>query len=329
MNDRIIASPEVSIVVPVYRSERILPALVQQVEVALTNAGIADRFEIIFVCDASPDGSWDVIRSLASRFDFVRGICLRRNAGQHNATMAGLHFAKGAAIVVMDDDLQHPPFEIPRMLDELKRGFDVCYTRYRNRRHSWWKKAGSWINDRAATALLRKPRDLYLSSFKAMRREIALEIIKYDGPYAYLDGLILDVTSSISSIEIEHGERAVGVGNYTFGRSLSLWLKMATSFSIYPLRVLSFLGASLGIASIGAIFYIAIAKFQNPSIQTGWASLIATILFVGGVQLIGLGLIGEYLGRVYIKLNRRPQFVVRSDTNSTETNSDFRTPNPE
>ena len=319
--------PAVSVVVPVYRSAQILPSLVAATEAALRSAGLTGSFEIVLVCDASPDESWNVIRSLASEFAFVRGVCLRRNAGQHNATMAGLHHATGASIVIMDDDLQHPPAAIPLMLAELDKGYDVCYTRYRNRRHALWKKAGSWLNDVVATALLGKPRDLYLSSFKAMRREVALEVIRYDGPYAYVDGLILDVTRSISSIEIEHGDRASGTGNYTLGRSLSLWMKMATSFSVYPLRVMACIGALLGLASLLTIGYIVAAKFHDPSIQAGWTSLIATILFVGGAQLIGLGLIGEYLGRAYLKLNGKPQFVVRSVT-WTDAGSPGAAPSP-
>jgi undecaprenyl-phosphate 4-deoxy-4-formamido-L-arabinose transferase len=235
--------------------------------------------------------------------------------------MAGLHAASGKVVVIMDDDLQHPPSAIPEMLAELEKGFDVCYTRYKNRRHALWKKAGSRLNDIVATALLEKPRDLYLSSFKALRKEVVMEVIKYTGPYAYVDGLILDITRSICSIEIQHGERASGVGNYNLRQSFSLWMKMATSFSVYPLRLMAVLGAGLGVASILTIIYIILAKLQDPAIQAGWSSLIAVILFVGGTQLIGLSLIGEYLGRAYIKLNGKPQFVVATTTFSGTQNT--------
>lgn len=301
-------------VVPVYRSAEILPALVGRIAAALGGTGSAGNFEIVLVCDASPDRSWDVIESLSRDHAFVRGIRLRRNAGQHNATMAGLHFASGRSIVIIDDDLQHPPEAIPRMLAELDRGFDVCYTRYLHRQHALWKQVGSRLTDICASLLLGKPRGLYLSSFKAIRREIAIEIIKYDGPYAYVDGLILDVTRSISAIDIEHQPRAAGKGNYNLGRSVSLWLKLATSFSVIPLRMMSLLGALIGLLSFCMIVYVIVAKLRDPTISAGWASLVATILFVGGVQLVGIGLLGEYLGRAYLKLNRKPQFVVGSDT---------------
>jgi glycosyltransferase involved in cell wall biosynthesis len=314
MDDGSVRRVAVSVVVPVYRSAQILPQLVRSTRVALEGAGLPGEFELIFVCDASPDDSWQTIRTLASENAFVRGICLRLNTGQHNATMAGLHHARGRSIVVMDDDLQHPPEAIPRLIARLEEGFDVCYTHYHNRRHALWKKAGSWINDTVATLLLDKPRGLYLSSFKAMRREIAEEVTKYDGPYAYVDGLILDITRSIGTIEIEHRERMAGRSNYGLRRSMSLWLKMATSFSVVPLRLAAILGALLGTLSLCIIVYVVWAKLHDPSIPAGWTSLIATILFVGGAQLVGLGLIGEYLGRAYLKLNRKPQFVIREAT---------------
>lgn len=318
MVDRSGTPVDVSVVVPVYRSAEILPSLVSATTAALNDAGWEGRFEIILVSDASPDHSWNVIASLAREFPVVRGINLRRNAGQHNATMAGLHHARGMAIVVMDDDLQHPPTAIPTLLGKLDLGYDVCYTHYINRRHALWKKVGSWINDVVATALLQKPSGLYLSSFKAMRREIVAEITKYDGPYAYVDGLILDVTRSICSVDIEHRERAIGGGNYNLVRSVSLWLKMATSFSVYPLRLMALLGAVLGVLSVGMMGYIVWIKLSDPSIPAGWASLIAAILFVGGAQLFGLGVIGEYLGRAYLKLNHKPQFVIRDVTWASE-----------
>jgi polyisoprenyl-phosphate glycosyltransferase len=307
-------TPLLSIVVPVYRSAEILPLLVAQTELALKGTDAEGRFEMVLVCDASPDSSWQVIESLARQHAYVRGVDLRRNAGQHNATMAGLHYAGGRYVVIMDDDLQHPPAAIPRMLAVLADGYDVCYAQYLHRQHPLWKRLGSAFNNVVATWLLDKRRDLYLSSFKALDGEVVAEVIRYEGPYAYLDGLILDVTRSITSIDIEHQPRASGTGNYGLRRSLSLWFKMATSFSVAPLRVLSLLGALLGMASLLMIGCIIVIKLRDPSIPAGWASLIATVLFMGGTQLVGLGLLGEYLGRTYLTINRKPQFVVRETT---------------
>ena len=305
--------PALSVVVPVYRSAPILPELVAQIEDAVPGA-TRGECELVLVCDASPDDSWAVIQRLKARHPFVRGVLLRKNAGQHNATMAGLRFARGARIVVMDDDLQHPPSAIPMLLAALDGGYDVCYTTYRERKHALWKRVGSSVNDLAATLLLKKPRGLYLSSFKAMNAAVAREIINYDGPYAYVDGLILDVTRSITSVAVDHGQRAAGTGNYNLRRSISLWLKMATSFSVFPLRLLSIGGSILAIVSLAMMAVVIAAKLLDPSMPAGWPSLMATILLVGGLQMIGLGLIGEYLGRAYLKLNGKPQYVVRETT---------------
>lgn len=305
---------KLSIVVPVYRSAAILPDLVGQIAAEMGKENLDGQFELLLINDASPDDSWRVIKNLAREHPFVRGISLRRNFGQHNAIMAGLNHARGRFIVLMDDDLQHPPDAIGDILRALSDGYDVCYTRYVNRQHALWKKLGSLFNDWAATRLLGKPRGLYLSSFKGLRREVALEIIRYDGPYAYVDGLILDITRSITSIDIEHQARQEGQGNYNLTRSISLWLKMATSFSILPLRIATGLGFALSVLSFAMIVFVIIQKMRHPEFPAGWSSLIATILFIGGIQTLCIGMIGEYLGRTYLKLNRKRQFVIGDTT---------------
>ena len=305
---------KLSIVVPVYRSASILPVLVQQVQEVMVNEGLSDAFELILVNDAGPDNSWDVIRSLAETHKFIRGINLRKNAGQHNAIMAGFNHVRGRIVAVMDDDLQHPPTALIDIMRALEEGHDVCYTKYLNRQHAGWKQAGSRFNDYVATLLLGKPKGLYLSSFKAMRREIVDEIIKYDGPYTYIDGLILDVTQSITSVDIVHQARHEGESNYNLRRLLSLWLKMATSFSILPLRFATYMGFALAALSLVMVVFVVVAKFLHPEYPPGWASLIAVILFIGGVQTLCIGMVGEYLGRTYLKLNRRQQFIIGSTT---------------
>ncbi len=307
-------SCDLSIVVPVYRSASILPKLVEQIYQEMSKEELTEKFELLLINDASPDNSWEIIRSLASKHSFIRGISLRRNFGQHNAIMAGLNHVNGKYIVLMDDDLQHPPHAIGDMLLALQQGYDVCYTKYLNRRHAAWKQLGSKFNNWVATHLLGKPKELYLSSFKAMSRDIADEIIKYDGPYAYVDGLILDVTRSITTIDIQHQSRHEGIGNYNFRRSLSLWLKMATSFSVLPLRLATYTGFILAALSSVMIVFVIFQKILNPELPAGWTSLIATILFIGGIQTLCIGMIGEYLGRTYLKLNYKPQFVVGATT---------------
>ena len=303
-----------SIIVPVYRSASILPLLVEKVQKEMRSMNLQDSFELLLVNDASPDNSWDVICDLAMQDPFVKGISLRRNFGQHNATMAGLNYATGDIVVIMDDDLQHPPEAIKSMISALNEGYDVCYTHYNNRQHAAWKKLGSLFNDWIASHLIGKPKGIYLSSFKAVRKEVIEEVIKYTGPYAYLDGLILGVTQSITAINIEHQPRHEGTGNYNFRRSVSLWLKMATSFSILPLRIASWIGFTIAGFSSLMIVYVVVKKILNPELAAGWASLIATILMIGGIQLLCLGVIGEYLGRTYLKFNDKPQFVVASHT---------------
>lgn len=303
-----------SIVIPVYRSAPILPKLVEAIAAEMQTEGLTGKFELILVNDCSPDNSWHVIRELAKSHDFVKGITLRRNVGQHNAIMAGLHQVSGEYVVLMDDDLQHPPSAIADIVKALADGYDVCYTNYLNRQHAAWKKLGSWFNDRMATLLLGKPKGLYLSSFKGLRREIADEVIQYDGPYTYIDGLILDVTRSITTVDIEHQARFEGESNYTFGRLFSLWMKMATSFSVFPLRLATYAGFGLAALSLVMIFVVIGQKLLFPELPRGWASTIATILFIGGIQTLCIGLVGEYLGRTYLKLNRKRQFVIGNTT---------------
>lgn len=300
-----------SIVIPVYGSERVLPELVAQIRRVVE--GIDDvrhNYEIIFVCDRSPDNSWRVIQSLSSDFPQLHGILLRMNAGQHNALMAGFAQARGEIIVTMDDDLQHSPADIPKLLLELSQGHDVAYARFKKRKHAPWKIAGSRLNDVVAGYLMQKPRGLYLSPFRAMKAAIRDEILLYRGPYVYVDGLILTVTRNIATVDVDHHDRYAGDSGYSFRKSVSLWLKMATSFSIVPLRLTSLLGLFFsGFGFLLAILLV-IQKFTLNIMPIGWSSLIVTILIIGGVQLLALGMLGEYLGRVLLTINSRPQYVV-------------------
>ena len=315
-------SPEVSIVIPVYRSRECLAALVRELTDVLADAVGDGSYEIILVNDDSPDDSWLEIVRLATVYVSVKGVSLSRNFGQHNATMAGLREARGRFVVVMDDDLQHPPSAIPQILAQLQGGADVCYTVYRARKHALWKKMGSWVNDAAATVLLGKPRGLYLSSFKGMTRIVVDAVTTYDGPFTYLDGLILDVTRKIAIVTIKHGHRFAGEGNYGLVKSLSLWLKMATSFSILPLRLASLAGMLLGIAAAATAGYIVVGVFLFGATYPGWASIMVAVLVVGSMQLLGIGLIGEYMGRAYLRMNNKPQFVVRERTLSVAASND-------
>ncbi len=304
-----------SIVIPVYGSEKVLPELVTRLQAVLDSIDhLRTNYEVIFVCDCSPDHSWEAIQALSIQYSWVQGILLRMNAGQHNALMAGFAQARGKIIVTMDDDLQHSPSDIPALLDELARGRDAVYASFKERKHAGWKIAGSRLNDLVAGYLMQKPKGLYLSPFRAIKNSIREDILRYQGPYVYVDGLILSVTRNIGTIKVDHHDRYAGESGYSFRKSFSLWLKMATSFSIVPLRITSFVGICF--AGLGFLFAVAliIQKFTLDLMPVGWSSLIVTILIVGGVQLLALGMLGEYLGRVLLTLNSRPQYVVGETT---------------
>jgi undecaprenyl-phosphate 4-deoxy-4-formamido-L-arabinose transferase len=210
----------------------------------------------------------------------------------------------------MDDDLQHLPEDIPRLLEQIDSGFDVVYAKFINRHHPLWKIAGSHLNNLVAAYLIKKPIDLYLSPFRAFRSFIKDEIIKYQGPYVYIDGLILSVTKNISSVQVEHQPRYDGNGYYGFRKSISLWLKMATSFSVVPLRITSIAGMVISFIGFLLAFFLVVQKLMFDSMPIGWSSLIVTILIIGGIQLLAIGMVGEYLGRVLLTINSRSQFLI-------------------
>lgn len=300
---------EISIVVPVYRSAPILPALVKRVSEAL-NEKFAS-FELILVNDCSPDTSWKVITSLASEYAFIVGLDLRKNVGQDNAIMAGLNHAKGNVIIIMDDDLQHRPEDIHLLVEKLSQGYDVCYAHFQSKKQAWWKNAGSWLNGRLASWVIGKPSHIYLSPFKAITQGVVEEMRKYRGPFAYIDGLIWTITSRCTQIPITHFARAEGDGNYNLARSIRVWLKLFTGFSVKPLRIITVIGFITSSLSflLGVAFII--AHFLDAYPVEGWASLFVSILFLGGIQLTCLGMLGEYIGRTYLRLSDQPQYSVR------------------
>jgi len=297
-----------SIVIPVYNSERIVAELVRRIAQA-----VKCEYELILVNDGSADRSWQMIEQACDGYPAVRGINLRINTGQHNAIMAGLRAARGELIVVMDDDLQHAPEDIGKLQAKIGEGYDLCYATFRRPKHARWKTAGSAFRDLTVHALLGVPRGIRISSFKAMKADIAREITRYEGPFPYVDGLALMVTRSVANVELEHHPRLDGRGHYSLRRSLSLWAKVAMNFSVVPLRVASWLG--LGFAAIGFLYAVALVAqqlfFERIEVP-GWASIVIAILIVGGVQLLALGAIGEYLGRAYLHMTAKPQYVVKS-----------------
>jgi len=247
---------------------------------------------------------------------------LARNFGEHNAVMCGLHYVTGDCVAIIDDDFQNPPNQIIRLVEKLQEGYDVVFSHYEKKHHDWFRNFGSSFNDWVATRLLKKPPGLYLSSFKVINRFLIDTVKGYEGPYPYIDGLILRSTSAIGQQLCQHSQREMGQSNYTLSRLIRLWLNMFTGFSILPLRVASILGlvmsaAGFALALLFAISWIFGGIFREETIPPGWASLIVTITIFAGLQLCVLGAIGEYLGRVFQTTSRSPQFVVR-ETLGTE-----------
>lgn len=300
----------ITIVIPVYNGAGTIKGVVDKLVSTLD----AKTLQIVLVNDGSKDNSCQVCRALSLEYSsIVKFVDLAKNFGEHNAVMAGLHYADGDYVVIMDDDFQNPPEEVPRLVCEaVEHEYDIVYTFYRKKEHSWGRNLGSWFNDRVATILLDKPRDLYLSSFKCLSRLAVNEITKYTGPYPYIDGLALRCTRNIGKIQVHHEKRQGGRSGYTFRKLVHLWLNMFVNFSVIPLRVSSVLG--LVFSSLGVILGICVTweKMSNPAMPVGWTSLIITVVVFSGVQLFMLGLLGEYLGRMFLSNNQTPQFVVRS-----------------
>ncbi len=302
------AAVGLSIVVPVYRGAATVGALVAALSALRPEGGI----EIILVNDGSPDNSGDVCRALLPAATVpLTYIEHARNFGEHNAVMTGLRHARGAYVITMDDDLQNPPEEVVKLYDHARLGgWDVVYTRYAKKEHEGWRNLGSRFANGVADMLLDKPKGLYLSSFRCMSALAVRQVTNYHGPYPYVDGLLMQVTQRLDSIEVKHLPRAEGRSNYTLKRLVLLWLNLATNFSVLPLRLAIVAGVAMGVLGIlGALLVIVEALIGvTPS---GWASMMTVTLLIAGVQFLILGVLGEYVGRAFLSANGKPQGVVR------------------
>ena len=302
--------PGLSVVIPVYRGAATIGHLVQSLSALAPEGGL----EIILVNDGSPDNSAEVCIALVATTRVpVTYIEHARNYGEHNAVMTGLRQAAGQFVITMDDDLQNPPDEVVRLYDHARLGnWDVVYTRYESKQHAGWRNLGSRFANAVADRLLDKPKGLYLSSFRCMSAFTVQAVTRYGGPYPYVDGLIMQVTQRIDSMTVRHLPRAEGRSNYTLRRLVRLWLNLATSFSLAPLRFAVLAGTAMATAgAIGAVATIAEALITRDT-PSGWASTMTVILLVSGVQSMMLGIIGEYVGRTFLSANGKPQGTVRS-----------------
>jgi glycosyltransferase involved in cell wall biosynthesis len=302
-----------SIVVPVYNGASSIAELVT----ALSDLAVPGGHEIILVNDCSPDDSLAICRKLVAEARLPMTLVnLARNFGEHNAVMAGLRHAQGAHVITMDDDLQNPPSEVLRLLEHAQQsGKEVVYTTYASKEHASWRNLGSRFTNRVADWLLDKPRGLYLSSFRCMSAFVVAEITRYEGPFPYVDGLIMQVTQSLGALEVQHLPRAHGRSNYTFRRLVRLWLNMFVNFSVMPLRLATVAGFAISVCGLAGTLWVVLEALLAET-PPGWASLAVAVLLLSGVQLMMLGLIGEYLGRLYLTANRKPQSVVKEVTQS-------------
>lgn len=301
---------KLSICIPVYNGARTIAALVDE---CIAQLAAHYTLEFVLVNDYSRDDSDAVCKALAARHPHVKYISLRKNFSEHNAVMCAFNYATGDYAVVIDDDFQNPPSEIRALVEEACKGYDVVYSRYADKRHHAFRNLASRFNNFVANWLLEKPRELYLSSFKVVNADIVQRLVRYKGPTPYIDGLILRETRNISSVLVAHADRREGQSNYTFAKLVSLWLNMFINFSIKPLRLFALFGLVVTLFSFVAAAGFIIQKLLDPQLQIGWTSVMVSILFFSGVQIIFLGLIGEYVGKHYLHSNGTPQWVVKEE----------------
>jgi undecaprenyl-phosphate 4-deoxy-4-formamido-L-arabinose transferase len=298
-----------SIVIPVYRGALTIGHLVE----ALSGLQIEGGLEIILVNDGSPDDSGDVCRTLVRTAPtLITYVEHTRNFGEQNAVMTGLRLTKGAYVITMDDDLQNPPEEIVRLYDYARlNGWDAVYARYALKHHSAFRNLGSRFANWVADRLFEKPRGLYLSSFRCISATVVQEIIRYVGPFPYVDGLVMQVTQRVSSIDIRHDARTHGRSNYTLRRLLLLWLDLATSFSLVPLRLAIFIGGAMTILGMLGAVFVFVDTFVERGLPSGWASTMILVLLIGGVQSMLMAVLGEYVGRTFLTAYGKPQAAIR------------------
>lgn len=304
----------ISFVIPCYRSENTLEAVVDEIEQTMAASGNYSH-EIILVNDGSPDDTWGAIKKAAEkRPDTVTGINLARNFGQHSALMAGLNVTKGDIVICLDDDGQTPADEAGKLIEALENGADVAYARYGHKQHNLFRNFGTAMNEWMASVMIGKPRDLFVSSYFAAKRFIVDEMVKYEGSYPYVIGLVLRTTKNIVNVDVTHRKREVGESGYTLSKLFALWINGFTAFSIKPLRIATLSGFIFAFLGFLYGIYTVIKKFVYPVAPMGFAALMSAVMFIGGMLMLMLGMIGEYIGRLYISQNKNPQYVIRETT---------------
>ena len=300
--------PTLSVVVPLYNSASTLPMLLRELSAIVVEGGT----EIVLVNDGSRDATEATARELIKTAAVpVTFISLSRNFGEHNAVLAGLRASTGAFVVTMDDDLQNPPSEVPKLLHAAQtEKRDVVYTEFEEKKHSRWRNFGSWFTNFLANWSIDKPNGLYLSSFRCMSRLVVDQVAKSANPYPYIDALIFQVTQNVGVVRVRHDERPSGQSGYTVRALLRLWMSMLINASVMPLRIATLIGIAVSALGFVSVVGVLINHYIHEE-PLGWGSLMAALLIFSGTQLLLLGIVGEYIGRIYLRVSDKPQSVVR------------------
>ena len=300
-----------SIVIPCYKSSKTIRKVV---EMTMQEMDRLDRreYEFVLVDDCSPDDgeTMAALMGLVRDYACVKVVELAKNAGQHNAVMAGLNEGSGDVFIAMDDDMQTHPSQLGKLLDEFDKGYDIVYGYYEHKEHSKFRNFGSYVNYMTVRILLKKPKDLKTSSFWVIRKFVRDYAVEYKSAYTHLQGLFLRTTRNISSVPIQHFKREVGTSNYTLKKLIKLW-SIILGFSIVPLQMATYTGFFFSLIGILAAIGVIILKFVRPATYIGWPSMMATICFFSGLNLMFMGIIGEYVGRIFLGMSKNPQYVVR------------------
>lgn len=299
---------ELSVVVPVFRSETTLPLLYDRVSKALDQQGIS--FELILVDDCGGDNSWQVIRTLCAADPRVKGILLNRNFGQHAATICGIAQSTGQWVATIDDDLEQPPESLPLLYAAARLGHDIAYGVYPQRSHSMWRNATSWAGRRLFKAAIPSLNDVY-TSFRMIQGPIARQLSSFDSPFPFVDGYLSWLTNRVTTVEVQHQNRHAGRSNYSIRKLLVHMFNIFVTFSDAPLKLASWIGIACFGLSVLMIAYVIYGRVTGNIDVSGFASIMAALSFFGGIQLLVLGVFGEYLGRMNFKSSRKPLFIVR------------------
>ncbi|MCR5508149.1 MAG: glycosyltransferase family 2 protein [Lachnospiraceae bacterium] len=308
----------ISVVIPCYRSQNTIGQVIERVRATIEKDGRYDH-EIICVNDYSPDNVLEVLRDIAKTDDRVRVISLSRNFGQHGALMAGFHYVRGDIVLCLDDDGETPPENMFMLIDKLvEDDYDLVSAKYPSDKRKWYRAIGSKISFAMSSILVGKPKEIELNSFYTFRSYILKEVLRYNNPYPFVHGLILRVTRNMANVEMKRAERLEGESGYTFRKLIRLWLNGFTAFSEKPLRIATYLGVISSIGGFLAAIIVLIKRIQRPDMPVGYASTMIVMLFLFGIMMLTLGMLGEYIGRMYISINNAPQFVVKEEINVRE-----------